>query len=223
MSQPKLQITSGRKEYIDRSVQLLTSAFDKDPIFRWLLHNLPPSEYQSVLSKIFRAFLTQGSLNNGVFFEVGDFGCCSLLMPPGGRMENSSTMLRAGLIPYLFTIGPGPLKRALFEYTSEPMLKKAFTKEEQKMHWYVFIMGTATDRRRQGLAGALLVHMQDQVRNDGRPLWLEATTKYSRDFYSKHGFETVGEPVLGKGYVGPDGLTEKNGEGVTIWPMFWRP
>ncbi|KAI2468387.1 hypothetical protein F4781DRAFT_268741 [Annulohypoxylon bovei var. microspora] len=223
--QQKLQITSGGKEYVNKTIQVLTPAFEGDPVYTWLLHNYPLSKHQSVLSKLFRAFFTQGSLNNGIFIEVGDFGCCGLLMPPGARVENPWTLLQAGLIPALCTIGPGSFKRAIVEYSSgtEPMLKKAFTKEEQKSHWYVFIMGTAVDRRRQGFANALLLHMQDRARNDGRPIWLEATTEQSRELYSKHGFATVGEVVLGKGKVGPDGLPRKGGQGVTIWSMSWRP
>jgi GNAT superfamily N-acetyltransferase len=97
------------------------------------------------------------------------------------------------------------------------------TQAEQKEHWYVFIMGTAEDRRRQGLAGTLLEQMQGLARSDGRPLWLEATTAYSRDLYLKHGFTAVGEAGLGKGTVGADGLPAKGGDGVTIWGMVWRP
>lgn len=117
----------------------------------------------------------------------------------------------------------------MFDYASatEHMMKKVFTKQEQKNHWYwyVFIMGTAKDRRRQGLANALLVHMQDRCRSEahGRPIWLEATTEGSRELYLQHGFQIVGDIVLGKGKVGSDGLPQKEGEGVTIWSMVWRP
>lgn len=103
------------------------------------------------------------------------------------------------------------------------MHAKVFTKAEQKKHWYLFIMGTALNRRRQGLASELLVYAQNQARSDGRPVWLEATTGVSRDLYLKHGFTTVSEVILGKGKVGTDGLPQKGGEGVTIWLMFWRP
>lgn len=102
-------------------------------------------------------------------------------------------------------------------------MKKAFTKAEQHEHWYVFIMGTAVDKRRQGHASTMLTHMQNRARDDGRPIWLEATTDYSRKLYLKHGFTLVGDVVLGKGKVGQDGLPKKDGEGITIWSMFWRP
>lgn len=103
------------------------------------------------------------------------------------------------------------------------MLKKELTKAEQRAHWYIFMIGTEADRRRQGLAGAVLAHTQVRAREDGRPIWLEATTAYSRDLYVKHGFTVVGDAVLGKGKVGPDGLAKKDGEGVTVWGMVWRP
>lgn len=84
-------------------------------------------------------------------------------------------------------------------------------------------MGTAVDRVRQGLGSSLLAHTQGRARRDGRPVWLEATTEYSRDLYLKRGFEHVGDVTLVKGDVSPDGVAKKGGEGVTIWAMFWRP
>jgi hypothetical protein len=97
------------------------------------------------------------------------------------------------------------------------------TKEEQSGFWYVAIMGTLSDRRREGLAGELLHGMQDKSRGDGRPIWLEATTPQSRDLYSKHGFVLVEEIVIGKGSVGPDGKVNKGAGGFRIWGMVWRP
>ena len=65
--------------------------------------------------------------------------------------------------------------------------------------------------------------MQDIARKDHCPLWLEATTAYSRDIYARLGFETVEEIVLGQGQVGENGLGKNGGEGVKVWAMIWRP
>ena len=113
----------------------------------------------------------------------------------------------------------------MFEYgpATERMKEQVFTKEEQKKHWYVFIMGTSVDRRRQGLASALLGDIKERARTDGRPIWLEATTENSLALYLNHGFQNHGETVLGKGKVGRDGWPKKDGEGIVIWPMSWRP
>jgi hypothetical protein len=99
-----------RAEYIERTVEVLTPAFQDDPLFAWLMHQYPVSEHQTVLSKLLRGFLTQGSLNTGIFVEVDDFGCCGLFMPPGTSIGNPWTLLQAGLIPALFTIGPKTFK-----------------------------------------------------------------------------------------------------------------
>ncbi|KAJ7368566.1 hypothetical protein DFH08DRAFT_762499 [Mycena albidolilacea] len=207
------QIATGGKEYIDKTVEILTRAFEGDPVFTWLLQDFPQSQHQSILPRYLRAFFTAASLNRGMFINADGFGCCAVLLPPGARIDNPWTLLPAGLIPAIFATGLRGLKRAIFEYpgATDALLEKGLTKAEQKEHWYVFIMATAEDRRQQGLAGTLL--------DDGRPLWLEATTAYSRDLYLKHGFTAVGGARLGKGTVGADGLPAKGGDGVMIWGM----
>lgn len=85
------------------------------------------------------------------------------------------------------------------------------------------ILGTALDRRRQGLAGRLTLAVQARARAEGRPVWLEATTVTSRKLYAKYGFEVVEDIVLGKGEVDSTGQTKEKGEGITIWGMIWRP
>ncbi|KAI0380499.1 hypothetical protein F5Y04DRAFT_289493 [Hypomontagnella monticulosa] len=219
------QVTQGGKEYVDRTIKILTPAFIGDPVFTWLLHNYALSKHEKKLDQLFSAFFTQAALNEAIFLEIADFACCSVLIQPGKSVENPRTLISAGLFPALWNLGLGPFKRALFEYSNgvEPHLKKALTKAELKKHWYVFIMGTAVDRRRQGHASGLLVHIQDRARKDGCPIWLEATTDTSRRLYQKHGFEVIGDIILGKGKVGSDGLPKKHGEGITIWSMLWRP
>lgn len=116
-------------------------------------------------------------------------------------------------------------QRAMLEYgpATERVKKQAFSKEDLKKHWYVFIMGTSLDRRREGLATSLLENMKERARADGRPIWLEATTELSLALYLKHGFRNHGEVILGKGKVGCNGLAKKDGEGIVIWSMSWLP
>ncbi|KAK2613191.1 hypothetical protein N8I77_000118 [Diaporthe amygdali] len=213
-------------ERVDRTVQALTPAFRGDPVYTWLLHTFDSSDHDSVRRELLRAFFTQCALNDGLFIEVDDYGSCGLLIPPGAAAENPWTLLQAGIVPALWNIGLGTFKRAFLEYapSTERMMEEAFTEEERKNHWYVFIMGTSADRRRQGLSSALVQNMQEKARTDGRPIWLEATTEASQNLYLKHGFQNHGEIILfGKGKVGRDGLLKKAGEGILIWSMSWRP
>jgi len=74
-----------------------------------------------------------------------------------------------------------------------------------------------------GLAAALLDHYKNIAAREHVPIWLEATTAYSRDYYAKRGFELVDEMVLGKGKAAPDGTPQKGGEGVPLYGMVWWP
>ncbi|KAI5865995.1 hypothetical protein GGS23DRAFT_363707 [Durotheca rogersii] len=221
----KFQVTSGGEERVDRTVDVLGPAFEFDPIFRFELQNFSLSDQKRILPKLFRSFFFACAINDGMLLEADNFASCAILMPPGKTNDNFWTVLRAGLIPSLFTIGPAACKRIVLDYPggNKAAMATALTKAEQKAHWYIFIMATAVNRVREGLASTLLVYMQDKARSDGRPLWIEATTVKARDLYAKHGFEVVTEVNLGKGQVGPDGLVKKGGEGVAVWPMVWRP
>ncbi|KAI1395342.1 hypothetical protein F4819DRAFT_492595 [Hypoxylon fuscum] len=206
-------------------VPVLAPAFVGDPIYTWFLSDFPLSKHKTMLSVLFRAFLTQASLNKGIFLEAGDFASCGLLMPPGSRLENPWTLLKAGLVPALWTLGLGPLKRAMVDFGAGvgPIRKRSLTKEEQGNHWYGAFMGTALDRRQQGLATSIFQHMLKRSRYDRSPLCFEAATERNRDLYLMHGATVVGECVVGKGKVGADGVPKKQGEGIIIWPMVWRP
>ncbi|KAI1734396.1 hypothetical protein F4680DRAFT_438631 [Xylaria scruposa] len=222
--QQRFTVTLGGKERVDRTVDVLGPAFEFDPIFRFELQNFSLSEQKKLLPKLFHSFFFANAINDGMLLEVDNFGSCAILMPPGRTNDNLWTVLRAGLIPSIFTLGPAACKRIVLDYpgANKTAMATVLTKEEQKEHWYIFIMGTAVDRRREGLASALLVYMQQKARSDGRPLWIEATTVTSRDLYKKHGFKVVTEITLGKGQVGADGLVKRDGEGVKVWPMVWR-
>lgn len=92
---------------MERTTQVLTSVFLGDPVYTWLLHTTDPENHVSALPKLLRALFTQCALNGSIFIEVDDYGCCSVLVPPGSTVENPWTMLQAGLIPALWNPGAG--------------------------------------------------------------------------------------------------------------------
>ena len=89
--------------------------------------------------------------------------------------------------------------------------------------YHLFFIATREDARGQGLSSALIGKVQAKAREEGLPVWLEATTEYSRGVYAKLGFEAVGTVVLGEGSVGADGLVKTGGSGVPIYCMVWWP
>lgn len=71
------------------------------------------------------------------------------------------------------------------------------------------------------LSHAVIRHLQDEARRTKHPIWLEASTPYSRGLYASLGFELVEEFVIGKGTAGKDGFRKQGGEGVTVAAMIW--
>jgi N-acetylglutamate synthase-like GNAT family acetyltransferase len=111
----------------------------------------------------------------------------------------------------------------LAEYTPLTDSCKAKGLKGRKDYYYVFFIGTLPSEQGKGLCSALMRKYQSQARKEGVPVWLEATTAYSRDLYLKLGFKTIDEMVLGKGSAATDGTACKGGEGVKIWGMIWEP
>lgn len=130
-----------------------------------------------------------------------------------------------------------------FHAQKSAAITKALRKGDK--FYYLFFIGTRKDCRGKGLtlnqsplplsgfslctsaisglASALVKHYQAIATGDGLPIWLESSTEHSRNLYTRLGFETVHEMVMGKGRAAADGTACEGGEGVKIWGMIWRP
>src|SRR5690606_8664821 len=59
-------------------------------------------------------------------------------------------------------------------------------------HWYLDVLATAPDLRRQGLATAALAPGLGRADADGLPAYLETADPATVPFYQRQGFEVVG-------------------------------
>lgn len=92
-----------------------------------------------------------------------------------------------------------------------------------KGYYYLWFIATDRPARGQGLAGKVVSQWLEKAAKEDRVVWLEATTAKARDVYARCGFKVMGEILLGKGTHAATGKYQKDGPGVMIWPMFWRP
>ena len=111
----------------------------------------------------------------------------------------------------------------LTEYQPLADASKAKALAGRKDFFYVFFVGTRLDSRGRGLCSAIMKEYQMIASRERLPIWLEATTAKSMRLYKKLGWEIVDEIVLGKGKASADGSQCKDGEGVKLWGMIWRP
>jgi hypothetical protein len=108
-----------------------------------------------------------------------------------------------------------------FQPLSDAMKAKALAGQEG--YYYVFFVATRMDSRGRGLCSTIMRKYQEIASRDLLPIWLEATTETSMNLYLKLGWEVIDAIVLGKGKAGADGAQCKDGGGLKVWGMIWRP
>ncbi|TKA73891.1 hypothetical protein B0A55_03797 [Friedmanniomyces simplex] len=216
-------ITLGGEDRIHQASNLYQTAFQDDPVITYMLCNLSTPARHNYLYSYFTSLMTASALNGGIIEQADDWSSCSVLIPPGKRVDNPWTLVPAGILGALFKLGIAGCRRMLFEY--EPLTDAARRKAlgGQKEFYYVFFVATRAEARGRGLSSALLKSAQRRAAEEQVPVWLEATTEYSWKLYQKLGFETIDTIVLGRGYAGPDGSQQKGGEGVPVRGMIWWP
>jgi GNAT superfamily N-acetyltransferase len=105
-------------------------------------------------------------------------------MPTGDIVRTFPTMIRA--------FGT-KIPRILGALTA---IEKVHPKEE---HYYLEVLGTHQDRQSKGVGTAVITHTLDRCDAEGMPAYLESSNPRNIPFYARHGFETTGEIVCGKG------------------------
>ena len=117
------------------------------------------------------------------------------------------------------------VKRLLHEFFAAVDKTKAKGIKSSNMYdcFYILLTATEESQRKQGLNAAMMKTVMERACKANKPIWLEATTMYSRRQYERLGYEVIGEITVGKGKVNKEGFNEKGGEGVTVTGMVWWP
>ncbi|KAL5332544.1 hypothetical protein BJX70DRAFT_383851 [Aspergillus crustosus] len=220
----EVPIKAGSWDYLEPAADLLGRAFDKDPVLRFLLCNLPDDEVQEYLPRYWRSLGRAALLNKAVIYEADGWKAATFVLPPGKSVDNPLTIIPAALgsLSVLWRIGLAGLMRMLGDYSgsTDAVKRKAIGKQK---YLYVLSVGTEHEHRRKGLAKALMRPLQDEAWRLELPIWLEATTESCRQLYLSLGFEDVEKIMMGVGKNAPDGTMEIGGQGVSLWAMIWWP
>lgn len=195
---------------------------------RFMTSSLSGEEHLAYLPTYMGSLLKAAMLNDAIFQEANDFSSCAIWVLPGRRVDNTFTLLPAGLIGCLFKVGIGGLKRMLwdFEHQLEACKRKGLVDSDGnvvKKYHYLFFIATDEAARGKGLASKLVAQYQEKAAAENVPIWIEATTAHSRDVYARQGFRVVQDMCLGKGTHAASGVMEKGGPGVVLYTMIWWP
>jgi len=170
----------------------LASAFAEDPLFAWMAGGGTKETLEPRMRIFFDAFLKIDLARSDhlIFTDEDRTGAAiwkhpnRWKMPTGDIVRTFPTMLRA--------FGT-KIPRILGALTA---IEKVHPKEE---HYYLEVLGTHQDRQSKGVGTGVITHTLDRCDAEGMPAYLESSNPRNIPFYARHGFETTGEIVCGKG------------------------
>ena len=106
-------------EYLSKATEVIARNFTEDPAIRYMLCDLPDDERLAYLPTYMHCLLKASALNDGIFQEANDWSCAAVWMPPGKRVDNTWTVLPAGLLGALWKLGIKGLKVSTQDYARE--------------------------------------------------------------------------------------------------------
>jgi GNAT superfamily N-acetyltransferase len=167
-------------------LELLADAFRADPLAAWLFPD--PSVRGPYQAGFYRSLLDHPAAEVHL---SGDAAAIWLDLAPGRHLQGAA---------------PADPALARLRAVGEALAPRHPAREP---HLYLAVMGVAAARQGAGLGAALLRHRLDQADRDGVGAHLEASSPRSRDFYRRHGFADLGDPV-------------QVSDAPPLYPM-WRP
>lgn len=173
--------------------EALALAFFDDPAFSWVLRG--DERRTDALRRGFELFLRRVWLADGeTYTTAGNVGA-AVWEPPGAWRHGIGEQLR--LLPAAIGAFRRHIPRVLRSLT---VLEAGHPAEPQfRAHYYLAFLGVDPEWQGRGLGAALLAPVLARCDADGVPAFLEASTPRNRALYERHGFDVIGEFVLGRG------------------------
>uniref|UniRef100_A0A0D2YHQ5 N-acetyltransferase domain-containing protein n=1 Tax=Fusarium oxysporum (strain Fo5176) TaxID=660025 RepID=A0A0D2YHQ5_FUSOF len=162
------------------------------------------------LQVFLRPVIKSAPICGGYILDAMDWGSMMVVSEPGQNYDAASCLL---LSRYLILC-----QRLLIQYLKyvDKIKLKVLPKSRIRDCFYVLLTATEASRRKQGLLSALIQYLMEEARRVAKPVWLEATSRYSMNQFLRHGFELVEDIKVGEGKVNSQGKKEAGGDGVLI-------
>lgn len=193
------EVRDARTDDVAGITEALVSAFHDDPVMHYLFDK--PASREKKQRALFKSEATR-ALKKGAVHTTSAGGAkgAAIWMAPNQWKMGGLELL--GQVPLLFKLG-ACTPRAL------NLLSQMEKIHPTEPHWYLAILGTATEHQGKGVGSAVLQPVLERCDAEGIPAYLESSKESNIAFYKRHGFDVTGE------------VTAKNGP--TMWPMWREP
>ena len=180
------QIGPIRPEQATAAAHTLADAFRDDPLLLILARD---QEARRRVAPWLMGRLVALGMRWGHVEGNEDASAAAVWLPPGQTTVSASRMLRVGMGAMPFKAGLGATKRFVAAMSATERLHESV----EGPHWYLVAVGTRPARQGQGLGGALVEAGTARANDPGVPCYLETATDENVAFYSRRGFEVIGE------------------------------
>jgi len=174
-----------------RVVALLTRAFADDAIVRFIFPD--DATYADRAGLFFGHYFDVRFAGGEITVSGDDVAGASLWTPPGGNRKGKAFVEAHWQRTVVAVLEPEEIAR----YEAFRAVLEAMTPREP--HWYLGLLGTDPDRRRSGVARALLTPMLERADRERLPVFLETGMPENLDIYGRFGFELLREAVVPSG------------------------
>lgn len=179
---------------------VLALAFFDDPV---MIYMLPDEKARAkALPPMFATLTRHHFISRGgseVALRDGHIGAATLWDPPGQRKSSRWENLRMMPVMARYFRARGRQTQALGKAMEEA--------HPEEPHWYLMVIGSDPSVRGAGFGQALMRSGLDRCDGERAPAYLEASKQELVPYYSRFGFDQIGEIQI------PDG--------PKMWPM-WR-
>lgn len=168
----------------DRAIRTLVSAFEDDPVERWLYPD------DAGYRRHFPAFVAgfgAGACGDPTIWRLGDFDAVAFWFRPGVEPDGDAIV------------------KVLAETTSKDVYADSLATLEQmadghptEPHWYLPWFGVKRELQGRGIGTRLMRRCLEVVDGSGVPAYLETPNARTVPFYERAGFSVIGVAQAGR-------------------------
>lgn len=236
--------SSPSPEYLDRFISSIASAFHNTFLttaFICEIDAIPPPYPPAVPSPITQARCAQHfargiresvsnppshSQHNAILTEAGGWAAVASWEPPSySGPAFSEAKSNPGPVLSEWKAATARMRAQNVGYADNESRAVDGTEKRSvklKPHYHLAFFARVPGREDvKGAISAVMLPFLAKARDEGVPVWLEATDPHAVAVYEHYGFRICEKVTVGVGRVGADGWPKEGAEGVTAWGMLW--
>ncbi|MDY6897585.1 MAG: GNAT family N-acetyltransferase [Cyanobacteriota bacterium] len=180
------QIIGLEEKQINQATETLVNAFNKDPIFDYLLSHTKSKKDET--SRILWSVTLRYAQKYNQIYTTPEIKGIAAWIPPGEYPINFVRMLQSGLYQIPFLIGFTGLKKSLPLFS---FFEKYHKQDMHQPHWYLFALGVSEAHQGEGIGSLLIQPILERADKENLPCYLETSTEKAVRFYQRNGFEII--------------------------------